>query len=149
MNEPLKMSFDVSCSVDHAFAVWTDGISNWWPPDHTVTGRDDVEIVLEGRVGGRIYERTPDGSEHDWGEVTEWDPPRRLVYLWHIGQDRANATTVAIGFQTQGSATTRVEIEHGGWERLGVPGAERRVQNRTGWEGLLPHFVAAAQKGDG
>jgi hypothetical protein len=25
---------------------------------------------MQGRVGGRIYERTAEGVEHDWGEVT-------------------------------------------------------------------------------
>lgn len=143
------MSFDVSCSVEHAFSVWTTGISRWWPADHTVTGLRDLEIVLEGRVGGRIYERTPVGIEHNWGVVTHWEPPTKLAYLWHIGQDRANATEVEIHFLTGGSGVTRIEIEHRGWQHLGPEGDERRAQNRGGWEGLLPHFVAAAERGDG
>jgi hypothetical protein len=40
-------------------------------------------IVLQGGVGGRIYERTADGVEHEWGEVTAWQPPTRLSYLWY------------------------------------------------------------------
>jgi uncharacterized protein YndB with AHSA1/START domain len=148
MNQPLSLSFDVACSPERAFAAWTTGISSWWPRDHTVTGRADLAVVLQGRVGGRIYERTPDGVEHDWGEVTVWDPPRKLIYLWHIGQDRANATEVEIHFVAQGDAATRVEIEHRGWERLGAAGEERRAQNRGGWEGLLPHFLAAIAKRD-
>ena len=39
MTAPLRMSFDVACSADHAFTVWTSGIGTWWPPDHTMTGR--------------------------------------------------------------------------------------------------------------
>jgi uncharacterized protein YndB with AHSA1/START domain len=31
-----------------------------------------------------FYERTPDGAEHDWGEVLAWEPPRRLVSTWHL-----------------------------------------------------------------
>ena len=77
MTAPLKMSFDVACSAEHAFSVWTSGIGTWWPPDHTVSGQADLKIVLEGGVGGRIYERTSEGVEHDWGEVTVWDPPSR------------------------------------------------------------------------
>ncbi len=69
MTTPLLTSFDVACSAEHAFHVWTDRIGTWWPPDHTATGQADL-IVLEGGVGGRIYERTSDGVEHDWGEVT-------------------------------------------------------------------------------
>ncbi|MFI7065170.1 hypothetical protein ACIBL3_29545 [Kribbella sp. NPDC050124] len=32
-------------------------------------------MVLERRLGGRIYERTQAGDEIDWGEITAWDPP--------------------------------------------------------------------------
>ena len=39
MTAPLTMSFDVACSAEHAFTVWTSGIGTWWPPDHTVTGQ--------------------------------------------------------------------------------------------------------------
>jgi uncharacterized protein YndB with AHSA1/START domain len=147
MTEPLTMSFEVACPVEHAFDVWTSRISSWWPPDHTVTGRADLEVVLQSGVGGRIFERTPDGVEHDWGEVTVWDPPTQLVYLWHLAQDRADATEVEIRFLPRGKGATRVEIEHRGWERLGRAGEDRRRRNRGGWEGVLPHYRAAVTAG--
>ncbi len=147
MTEPLALSFDVACSADHAFAVWTSGIGTWWPRDHTVSGRADV-VVLQSGVGGRIYERTVDGVEHDWGEVTVWEPPTRLAYLWHIGHARSDATEVEIRFVARGPVTTRIEIEHRGWERLGAVGAERRNQNHSGWQALLPAFQTAVTEED-
>jgi uncharacterized protein YndB with AHSA1/START domain len=93
-------------------------------------------------VGGRIYERTGNGREFDWGEVTRWEPPDRLAYLWHIRRDRSDATDVEITFVDRGDGSTRVEIRHTGWERLGAPGAAWRDANRGGWAGLLPHFMA-------
>jgi hypothetical protein len=102
---------------------------------------------MQGGVGGRIYERTPDGVEHDWGEVTVWSPPRRLVYLWHLRRDRADATEVEIRFTATSPGTTRVEIEHRGWERLGSAAGTWRDQNRAGWQTLLPHFRAAITPG--
>jgi uncharacterized protein YndB with AHSA1/START domain len=149
MTEPLTLSFDVACPVEHAFDVWTARIGSWWPADHTVTGRTDLEVVLQSGVGGRIYERTPDGVEYDWGEVTIWEPPTLLGYLWHIGSDRAAATEVQIRFVAVGDGATRVEIEHRGWERLGEAADERRAQNRGGWQALLPRYRAAVTKGDG
>ena len=89
MTAPLLISFDVDCSADHAFTVWTSKIGTWWPSDHTVSG-DPEEIVLEGYPGGRIYERTSTGERHEWGEVTTWEPPRRLSYRWHIGRAQRN-----------------------------------------------------------
>ncbi len=148
MSSPLRLSFDVACSVEHAFTVWTAGIGTWWPPDHTVTGDRDLVIVLQNGVGGRIYERTPTGIEHDWGEVTIWEPPSRLVYLWHLRRDRADATEVEICFRARGTAATRIEIEHRGWERLGTDGEQWRDRNRAGWATLLPHFQTAITSGD-
>jgi uncharacterized protein YndB with AHSA1/START domain len=139
--EPLRFSLDVACSVEHAFRVWTSGIAAWWPADHTVTG-EPVAVVLEPGLGGRIYERTTDGVEHEWGEVTAWEPPRRLGYLWHLRADRSDATDVSIRF-TPTEAGTRVDIEHAGWERLGARGDTWRERNHQGWSTLLPHFRAA------
>lgn len=147
MIEPIRLEFDVACPADRAFEVWTDRIAQWWPTDHSVSGEDGLRVVLEGREGGRIFERTPTGTEHDWGEVTIWEPPTRLGYLWHLRRDRADATEVEIRFLDRGDATTRVEIEHRGWERLGAAGEAARDGNFGGWSTLLPHYVAAAAEG--
>jgi uncharacterized protein YndB with AHSA1/START domain len=145
MIEPINLSFEVACSPEHAFDTWTQRISLWWPADHTASGEADTTVVLEGRIGGRIFERTRSGVEHVWGEVTVWERPRRLGYLWHLRRDRADATEVEIRFLSAGDGATRVEIEHRGWERLGAFGGEQRDRNRGGWATLLPHFVEAAQ----
>jgi uncharacterized protein YndB with AHSA1/START domain len=142
--EPIRLAFEVDCPADHAFDVWTDRISTWWPADHTVSGEADAAVVLEPRRGGRIFERTVAGIEHEWGEITVWEPPRRLVYLWHLRRDRADATEVEIRFRPQGEASTLVEIEHRGWEALGAEGQAWRDRNGAGWSTLLPHYVVAA-----
>jgi hypothetical protein len=145
MTDPLRITFDVACPVDHAFNVWTARIGAWWPADHTISGHGDV--VLEGRVGGRIYERATDGAEHEWGEVVRWDPPTQLVYLWHIGRDRSDATEVQVRFTPRDASTSTIEIEHRGWERLGQAGAALREQNAAGWGAVLDCFRVAAQDG--
>jgi uncharacterized protein YndB with AHSA1/START domain len=142
--EPIRLAFEVDCPVDRAFDVWTARIGQWWPKDHTVSTDEDLTVVLEGRPGGRIFERRTSGVEHDWGEVTIWEPPTRLGYTWHLNRDRSDATDVEIRFIAHGTAATRVEIEHTGWERLGAEGADWRDRNRGGWATLLPHYVAAA-----
>ena len=148
MSAPLRMSFDVACPPDHAFRLWTSQIGTWWPPDHTVTGDSGIVVVLEDGVGGRIYERAPDGVEQDWGEVGVWKPPARLAYLWHLRRDRADATEVEVRLVSQGDTGTRIEIEHRGWERLGAGGEQLRERNRAGWETLLPHYLDAVAKGE-
>jgi activator of Hsp90 ATPase-like protein len=143
MIEPLRYSFEVKCPVEHAFDVWTARASQWWPKASTISQSDGLEVVFEGREGGRIFERTPAGQEIEWGEITVWEPPRRLGYLWHIATDRASATEVEIRFSELEAEKTRVEIEHRGWEKLGERGPGWRDTNRGGWEGTLPYFMAA------
>lgn len=140
--EPLELEFSVACPPKHAFETWTGRTSLWWPPSHSVSADPDLTVTFEPRVGGRIFERTPDGQEHDWGEVVAWEPPRRLAYLWHLRQDRADATEVEITFAGDDRSTT-VTIVHSGWERLGARGSDLKERNRGGWAGLLPHFTQA------
>jgi uncharacterized protein YndB with AHSA1/START domain len=141
--EPLRFSFEVDCSREHAFDVWTRQIARWWPADHSVSGENGLHVVLEPRVGGRIFERTAAGQEHEWGEITLWQPPERLVYLWHLRTDRSDATEVEIRFVAVSSDAARVEIEHRGWENLGARGPDWRQRNYGGWSTLFPHYVAA------
>ena len=141
------MSFVVACEPDHAFATWTGKASAWWPAEHTMSHESGSEIVFEPRAGGRIFERTPAGQELEWGEIVEWDPPRRLRYVWHIATDRENATDVEIVFRALPDSSTQVEIEHGGWDRLGEVGQAWRDANHAGWDGVLPAYTASCAAG--
>lgn len=143
MTDPIRLTFEVDCPAGHAFTIWTARTSRWWPVTHTVSGQPGLEVVFEPRKGGRIFERTPHGDEFDWGEIVVWEPPHRLVYRWHLRQDRADATEVVIAFAPKGGDRTQVTIEHRGWERLGARGVALRDANFAGWGGLLPHYVAA------
>jgi hypothetical protein len=143
MIEPLRLDYEIDCPAAHAFAVWTTRLSTWWPRSHSTSGHPATVPVLEPRRGGRIYERTPDGTEIDWGEITLWDPPHRFAYLWHIGGDRAQATDVELTFLDLDGERTRLEIVHAGWDRLGTEGPRWREANTAGWGSLLPHFAAS------
>lgn len=143
MIEPLHLSVVLQCEVAHAFAVFTEKTTLWWPHTHSVSQVRGLTVTFEPRVGGRIFERTPDGKEFDWGRIVTWEPPTRLGYLWHIRADRSEATDVEITFTALDPRTTRVDIAHGGWERLGGRGQSGRDRNQRGWDGLLPHYVTA------
>jgi uncharacterized protein YndB with AHSA1/START domain len=157
VTDPLRFSFEVACSPERAFELWTTRISLWWPTDHSVSRVAGLEVVLEGRVGGRIYERAPSGEVFEWGTVTGWDEPAMLAYTWHLGGDPDNPTDVVIRFlpaspasptTSDSSGRTRVEIDHRGWEMLGEVGLQRRENNQRGWDGVLPHFISAAERGE-
>ena len=146
MIAPLKISLVVQCSAQHAFDTWALRASAWWPRSATMSQAEgDLIVVFEPHQGGRIFERTPSGTEISWGQVTVWEPPRRLGYLWHIATDPASATDVEILFTELEGPATRVDIEHRGWERLGSRGPGWRDTNQGGWDGVLPAYEAACK----
>jgi uncharacterized protein YndB with AHSA1/START domain len=142
--EPIAREFVVGCDPAHAFDVWTSRTTMWWPVSHTVSAEPGLDVTFEPRVGGRIFERTPSGHEHDWGEIVAWEPPTRLAYLWHIRRDRSDATDVEITFEPHDEGTL-VRILHTGWERLG-DGPSWRERNIGGWDGVLPAYREACER---
>jgi uncharacterized protein YndB with AHSA1/START domain len=147
VTEPLHLSFEVSCPPATAFSMWTTRASTWWPADHSVSGERGLQVVFEEHTGGRIFERAPSGTEHEWGRVTAWEPPSRLAYTWHLHFAPEDATDVEIRFVDAGADRTRVEVRHSGWERLGARAPQRREGNRLGWTSVFPHFVEAIERG--
>jgi uncharacterized protein YndB with AHSA1/START domain len=138
---PVTKSIVVKRSPEEAFRVYTEGIATWWPLEtHSPSGKSET-LVIEPREGGRLYERTTDGEELDWGEVLAWDPPRRLVHSWHLG--RSVATEVELRFTPQGDGTL-VELVHSGWERHGDYAAELRAQYDSGWDLVFGERYASA-----
>jgi Activator of Hsp90 ATPase homolog 1-like protein len=70
------------------------------------------------RTGGRFYERSQHGQESTWGTFRLVEEPLRAIFTWHPGHPEVTATEVEVTFAPVG-ASTRVDLEHRGWERLG------------------------------
>jgi uncharacterized protein YndB with AHSA1/START domain len=149
MTSALWLDFVVACRPETAFRLWTVALGTWWPADHTVSG-DPAAVVLEGHLGGRVFERARDGTEYEWGRVTLWEPPSRLGYTWHLGGRPGDATDVKIGFFAgEDDGTTVVQIEHDGWDRLGDRADTWKDRNRAGWESLVPCLARAVSSETG
>ena len=76
----VKKSIIVKQAVDRTFRLWTEQIRVWWPAGHSLSGDPQTQVFIEGRVGGRFYERASDGVEYVWGTVEVWEPPARLAF---------------------------------------------------------------------
>jgi uncharacterized protein YndB with AHSA1/START domain len=142
--EPLVVTFEVGVSPAQAFEMWTARCATWWPRSHTVSG-DPSAITFEASPGGRIVERAPDGTEHPWGKILEWDPPTRLRYLWHLFFAPDEATEVEISFSPIERGTA-VRLEQRGWERLGELGPPRRDRTHRAWSAIAADFARAASQ---
>lgn len=140
----VRKSVTVPLSQKAAFRLFTDGIGSWWPGvTHSVAETSAVEVVMDGGVGGRIYEHTPEGTEV-WGTITAWDPPGSFSTTWHPGHDAALATQLTIRFVAEGPNATRVELDHRGWDVHGDTAADRVAGYDTGWDTVLGKFVERA-----
>jgi Activator of Hsp90 ATPase homolog 1-like protein len=110
----VRKSIALECTPEHAFATFTERIGSWWPLGTYSLGEERaVSVVVERRVGGRVYEVWGDGTEHAWTKVTAWDPPSRLAVSWSVNPDAAAPTTWEVRFAAEGDRT-RVELEHWG-----------------------------------
>lgn len=139
---PLEVDLVVSAPPAHAFELWTARTALWWPASHTISGNPG-RIVFEPTTGGRIYEQGPDGTEHPWGEIVAFEPPRRLSYWWHLFFDRAEATLVEVTFDPVPDGT-RVRLVQSGWDTLGDQGRPRRDRTATAWSHITQLFHQAA-----
>ncbi len=141
--EPIRLTARVRQPVGEAFRLFTEGIGDWWPSHQGFTyGADRAkEVHLEAVAGGRFYERYTDGEEFEVGRVLVCEPPTRIVFTW---QGRWEAVTeVEVRFVPEGS-TTRVDLEHRGWERFGSSAAERRTAFMNGWPTVFSRYCDAA-----
>jgi uncharacterized protein YndB with AHSA1/START domain len=100
---------------------------------------------MEPRLGGAVYERWREGTEN-WGAVTVWEPPNRLVFSWHPGSDPVEATEVEVTFSPERDGTL-VHLEHRGWERLGDRAPEVRAGYGDGWQGVLERYGRLVESG--
>jgi hypothetical protein len=144
--DPIIVEFDVKASPGHAFEVWTEKPSMWWPRSHTVT-RDPSRRVRT--VSRRSNLRTgSDGVEHEWGEVLIWDPPVRIAYVWHLFFDRSQATEITVTF-TEVESGARVRLIQSGFEKLDADfGPDRRTRTNQAWVELTELYRQVTEQPD-
>jgi uncharacterized protein YndB with AHSA1/START domain len=138
----ISKSIFVKRPVAAAFKHFTADIGRWWPLKEGFSrgGERSNEIFLEGRVGGRFFERYADGEESVIGLVTAFEPPARVAFTWRQSSWNAD-TQVEVRFAAEGDGT-RVTLEHRGWEALSDTARASHTSYGSGWELLLSRFAA-------
>ena len=138
----IQKSAFLRCTPDRAFILFTEQASAWWPPKlrHTTDPRSEIMM----RPSGRFWEQGVDGDVVELGQVTVWEPPRRLVLDFYPGTDAQHPTEVVVTFAAEAEGTL-VVVEHGPtnesvalWD-AGAPGYERA------WDLVLAAFERAAR----
>jgi uncharacterized protein YndB with AHSA1/START domain len=144
-----QTSILVEVPVDRAFAVFTEDIGSWWPPEHHILQSELAEMVFEPRQGGHVYDRGVDGSECHWARVLVYEPPERVVFSWNINlawqveDDPSKVSEVEVTFVSETPGRTRVTLEHRHIDRHGEGWQQMRdaVASPDGWGLGLRRFA--------
>jgi hypothetical protein len=129
------------CAAEHAFDTYAGRIGEWWDPRYTANAETLEGVTIEPRVGGRVFATHRDMGRHEWGEVTVWEPGRRLAHTFTLAQDPEHPSEVAVEFVPgpEGSGGT-VRFAHGGWTD-----ANAKDRAKFGdWPLLLGRFATLA-----
>jgi uncharacterized protein YndB with AHSA1/START domain len=148
---PVRKTVHVRVPIEHAFEVFTSGLTRWWPLDHTIGKKPIRKVMLEPRLGGRWLEISEDGTETSDATIIVWEPPHRFVMLWQINAqwqpDQSMKSEVDVRFVAEGPEATRVELLHHKFETMGMEaGTSMRDGVERGWPALLQLFVAEAER---
>lgn len=143
--QPILKVMRVAATTERAFRFFTQRMEAWWPFEtHSVLKNDRVRFDGPVGPGATIAEHAVDGKVCEWGKVTVWDPPARLVFLFGAWAGWDHVTEVEVRFIADGDGT-RVELEHRGWERLkgeNLHGAREEYEN--GWDRVVEGFERGA-----
>lgn len=137
---PITFERALACSPEHAFAEYTERIGEWWDARYTANPDTLERVTIEPRVGGRVFATHADLGRHDWGDVTAWEPGRRLVHSFTLAQDPHHPSEVTAVFEPEPGGS-KLRFAHGGWSEANA--AHR--QKFGDWPLLLDRFAALAE----
>ncbi|MBK8020802.1 MAG: SRPBCC domain-containing protein [Chloroflexi bacterium] len=148
----IERVFSVPLDNERAFALFTQQMMLWWPPEYTWSNDVLVYIGMEPLVGGRCFERGPEGFEIDWGRVLVWEPPHRLILRWQISPHRepepnpAKASEIEVRFSVNTESSTWVSFEHRHFEWHGGESEVYRnaLDAPEGWTAILERYAQVA-----
>jgi uncharacterized protein YndB with AHSA1/START domain len=147
---PIRKEIVVRASQAKTFELFTSRMGQWWFHGNGIGASPFKEIVLQPRKGGRWFERAQDGTETNWGDVLEWEPPARVLLAWRIDGtwkfDPRLETALEISFEDIGRGMTRVRLEHRDLGRLGEAGLKTVEAMDGGWGKLLERFGSLVER---
>lgn len=143
---PLTAHVTVGLPREEAFERFTDDFGTWWPAEFSWSQPGLLQrIGMDCRLGGLLSEIGPHGFRIDWGQITAWEPPSSLSFLWQISAERVpipdpeQASTVSVAFNDAGESTD-VQVTHSAWERHGEGAKIYRDNFQEAWPTALDRF---------
>jgi hypothetical protein len=135
---PIAYDYVLACSAAEAFDVYVGRIGEWWDPRYTANPETLETVVIQPLVGGRVFARHTDLGDDDWGEVTTWEPGRRLVHTFVLAQDLDHPSEVDVEFAPGDGGACTMRFAHGGWNDANAGDRDKFGD----WPVILERYVA-------
>jgi uncharacterized protein YndB with AHSA1/START domain len=73
----IEAEIPLNAAPEKVFEALTTGLDAWWP----LRARQGAAVVVEGRIGGRVYEDWGSQGGFLYGHWAVYDPPRQAVLV--------------------------------------------------------------------
>lgn len=151
MIEPLVKTIEVPCTQAMAFHIFINEMDTWWPLGKfsvsAMGGESAQSLRIDAKQGGDIVEIGPDGTEHLWGTIRNYEPNDRLSMHFHIpapGEVVNSRSLVELRFTALGDTSTRVELKQTNWEAFGDKAKFLRGGYGGGWTAIFEQAYKSA-----
>jgi|KBSSwiStaDraftv2_1062776.scaffolds.fasta_scaffold95356_2 uncharacterized protein YndB with AHSA1/START domain len=129
--EAIVRTVPLGIPAERAFARFTAHIGQWWPPAFSASGHSLAQVVITPE---KIYEVDLAGNDYQWGTVTLWEPPHRIVLLWTLGVRESTGSQLELTF-----ADEAITLVHRGLSDED----RRRFDDPGGWDVILGAYAAS------
>jgi Uncharacterized conserved protein len=130
LNVHLEVTIAASSQV--VFDALTKDIATWWGFPF-LKRKDAQTIVLEPKVGGRLYEVYGENEGALWGMVTAIKSGEELSLVGSMGMPEPTYGAVTFALEPQGNMTI-IKFTHSAFGRISQ---ERKGCYTEGWKELL------------
>jgi DNA-binding transcriptional ArsR family regulator/uncharacterized protein YndB with AHSA1/START domain len=130
----VEQEVTINAPAERVFEALTNDISPWWGAPYLITEAPQ-SIILEPKVGGRMYEESGVGEGALWAMVTAIKKNEHLELTGPIGMSGAlhSIATINLEPKNEGEATL-VKFSH---QAIGQLGEETQANYNAGWQDLL------------
>lgn len=107
----VRFSIELAASGDRAWQALIKEIALWWPKDFHAAGSKS-RIILEPRLGGRLYEDAGSGNGLVWYQVIAVEAPRSILLSGFIAPPFGGPATslLRLSLQENGAQSTSLEV---------------------------------------
>jgi uncharacterized protein YndB with AHSA1/START domain len=135
-----QVGFEVSIRAprERVWAALVDETTNWWPRDF-FSAENPEGFVIEGQLGGKVYESWIGGGGVLWGTVVVWSPGYRMTWACEMYPDWTGPGRSFVTFDLEERGVeTIIKVSDSG---LCISASQAATSLGSGWQKLIgTHF---------